>query len=60
MNGRLTPELEELGFRLSLGAAEVDRLLTDEEIETLESIAIAYSARRTIADMIENEKGNDR
>lgn len=53
---RLTPALEELGFRLSLGAAEVDAYLTDEEIETLESIAAAYSARRTIADMIENER----
>lgn len=53
---RLTPELESLGFRLSLGVAEVGAHLTDEEIETLESIAAAYSARRTIADMIENER----
>lgn len=53
---RLTPELEALGFRLSLGATEVDTYLTEEEIETLESIAAAYSTRRTIADMIENER----
>lgn len=56
MTEQLTPELESLGFRLSLGVAEVDTYLTDEEIETLESIAAAYSARRTIANMIENER----
>jgi hypothetical protein len=51
----LSKELESLGFRLSLGAAEIDKHLTPQEIELLESIAVRYEGRRTIADMLGNE-----
>lgn len=39
-------EIERLGFRLSLGVQEVDRILTREEIETIRRIAIAYQERK--------------
>lgn len=58
MNGIvLSPDLESLGFRLSLGAAEVDRHLTREEIDLLETIAVRYAGRRTIESILETEEG---
>lgn len=56
----LSKELESLGFRLSLGAAEVDEHLTEQEIELLETIAVRYAGRRTIAIILENEEGQSR
>lgn len=44
---KLSRELEELGFRLHLGATEVDQDLTEEEIAALESIAKTFKERRT-------------
>lgn len=56
----LSKELESLGFRLSLGIQEVDDYLTEQEIETLEGIAVRHAARRTIVDMLETEEGQTR
>jgi cob(I)alamin adenosyltransferase len=44
----LSPALEELGFRLSLGMTEVDQHLTQEEIDQLETIADRYAGRRQV------------
>lgn len=44
---RLSDDLESFGWRLSLGAVEVDRFLTEDEIETLETIAARYAGRRS-------------
>lgn len=43
----LSKELESLGFRLSLGLTEVDEHLTEQEIQTLETIAVRFAGRRS-------------
>lgn len=45
--------IEALGFRLSLGAQEVDRILTPEEIAIIRLIAIAYVQRKEKLDNTE-------
>lgn len=48
--------IEQLGFRLSLGVQEVDRILTPEELATIRRIAVAY-VRRKNQDSTGNEAG---